>query len=138
MWLFTKAIFEGRPIDVFGEGQMRRDFTYIDDIVAGVVACRDNPPADDGAAKAGGSISPHRIYNIGSSRSEDLGEMIALLELACGRPAERRLLPMQPGDVRDTFADIGAIHRDLGFEPRVTIAQGVPSFVQWYRNYHGI
>jgi UDP-glucuronate 4-epimerase len=117
---------------------MRRDFTYIDDIVAGVVACRDNPPADDGAAKAGGSISPHRIYNIGSSRSEDLGEMIALLELACGRPAERRLLPMQPGDVRDTFADIGAIHRDLGFEPRVTIAQGVPSFVQWYRNYHGI
>jgi UDP-glucuronate 4-epimerase len=138
MWLFTKAIFEGRPIDVFGEGRMRRDFTYIDDIVAGVVACLDNPPADDGAVKAGGSISPHRIYNIGNSRSEDLGEMIALIEQACGRPAERRLLPMQPGDVRDTFADIGAIQRDLGFEPRTTIAEGVPRFVQWYRDYHGL
>jgi UDP-glucuronate 4-epimerase len=138
MWLFTKAIFESRPIDVFGEGRMRRDFTYIDDIVAGIVACLDNPPADDGAMKAGGSISPHRIYNIGNNRSEELGEMISLIEQACGRAAERNLLPMQPGDVRDTFADIGAIQRDLGFEPRVTIAQGVPRFVQWYRNYHGI
>ena len=136
MWLFTKAIFEGRPIDVFGEGRMRRDFTYIDDIVAGIVACLDNPPADDGALKAGGSISPHRIYNIGNNRSEELGEMIALIERACGRPAERRLLPMQPGDVRDTFADISAIQRDLGFEPRTTIADGVPRFVEWYRDYH--
>jgi UDP-glucuronate 4-epimerase len=138
MWLFTKAIFEGRPIDVFGEGQMRRDFTYVDDIVTGVVACLDNPPSDDGAPKAGGSISPHRIYNIGNHRSEELGEMIALIEQACGRPAERRLLPMQPGDVRDTFADISAIQRDLGFEPRTTIAEGVPRFVQWYRDYHGV
>uniref|UniRef100_UPI0035CBEE16 NAD-dependent epimerase/dehydratase family protein n=1 Tax=uncultured Sphingomonas sp. TaxID=158754 RepID=UPI0035CBEE16 len=138
MWLFTKAIFENRPIDVFGEGQMRRDFTYIDDIVAGVVACLDNPPGDDGAIKAGGSISPHRIYNIGNNRSEELGEMIALIEQACGRPAERRLLPMQPGDVRDTFADVSAIQRDLGFEPRTTIAEGVPRFVQWYREYHGL
>ena len=138
MWLFTKAIFEGRPIDVFGEGNMRRDFTYIDDIVSGIVACLDNPPPDDGAIKAGGSISPHRIYNIGNSRSEDLGEMISLIERACGRPAERRLLPMQPGDVRDTFADISAIQRDLGFEPRTTIAEGVPRFVGWYRDYHGV
>jgi UDP-glucuronate 4-epimerase len=136
MWLFTKAIFEGRPIDVFGEGRMRRDFTYIDDIVTGVVACLDNPTPDDGAPKAGGSISPHRIYNIGNHRSEELGEMIALIEQACGRPAERRLLPMQPGDVRDTFADISAIQRDLGFEPRTTIAEGVPRFVEWYRDYH--
>ena len=138
MWLFTKAIFENRPIDVFGEGQMRRDFTYIDDIVTGVVACLDNPPPDDGALKAGGSISPHRVYNIGNNRSEELGEMISLIEQACGRPAERRLLPMQPGDVRDTFADISAIQRDLGFEPRTTIAEGVPRFVAWYRNYHGV
>ena len=138
MWLFTKAIFENRPIDVFGEGRMRRDFTYIDDIVAGIVACLDHPPADDGTVKAGGSISPHRLYNIGNSRSEDLGEMIALIEQACGRPAERRLLPMQPGDVRDTFADISAIQRDLGFEPRTTIAEGVPRFVAWYRAYHGL
>ncbi|MEG3123115.1 NAD-dependent epimerase/dehydratase family protein [Sphingomonas sp. GB1N7] len=138
MWLFTKAIFENRPIDVFGEGRMRRDFTYIDDIVAGIVACLDNPPADDGAPKAGGSISPHRLYNIGNNRSEELGEMISLIEQACGLPAERNLLPMQPGDVRDTFADISAIQRDLGFEPRTTIAEGVPRFVEWYREYHGV
>jgi UDP-glucuronate 4-epimerase len=136
MWLFTKAIFAGEPINVFGEGDMRRDFTYIDDIVAGIVACLDNPPRDDGSVKAGGSIGPHRLYNIGNSRSEDLGEMIDLIERACGRAAERRLLPMQPGDVRDTFADIGAIQRDLGFQPRTTIAEGVPKFVDWYRAYH--
>jgi UDP-glucuronate 4-epimerase len=138
MWLFTKAIFEGRPIDVYGEGQMRRDFTYIDDIVSGVVACLDNPAPDDGAVKAGGSISPHRLYNIGNHRSEELSHMISLIEQACGRPAERRLLPMQPGDVRDTFADIGAIQRDLGFEPKTTIADGVPNFVRWYREYHRV
>lgn len=138
MWLFTKAILEGRPIDVFGEGQMRRDFTYVDDIVSGIVACLDNPPPDDGAMKAGGSVSPHRLYNIGNNRSEELGEMISLIERACGRPAERRLLPMQPGDVRDTFADISAIQRDLGFAPRTTIAEGVPRFVDWYRQYHGL
>ncbi|MES3101598.1 GDP-mannose 4,6-dehydratase [Sphingomonas faeni] len=138
MWLFTKAIFDGRPINVFGEGNMRRDFTYIDDIVAGIVACVDNPPADDGTVKAGGSIGPHRIYNIGNSQSEDLGQMISLIEQACGRPATRNLLPMQPGDVRDTFADISAIQRDLGFEPRTTIAEGVPRFVEWYRAYHGL
>ena len=138
MWLFTKAIFAGEPINVFGEGNMRRDFTYIDDIVAGIIACLDNPPADDGSVKAGGSVSPHRLYNIGNSRSEDLGEMIALIEQACGRTAKRNLLPMQPGDVRDTFADISAIQRDLGFEPRTTIAQGVPRFVEWYRDYHNI
>jgi UDP-glucuronate 4-epimerase len=136
MWLFTKAIFENRPIDVFGEGRMRRDFTFIDDIVAGIVACLDNAPVDDGAPKAGGSISPHRLYNIGNNRSEELGDMISLIEEACGRPAERNLLPMQPGDVRDTFADISAIQRDLGFAPRTTIAEGVPRFVEWYRAYH--
>ena len=138
MWLFTKAIFAGQPIDVFGEGNMRRDFTYIDDIVSGITACLDNPPPDDGLVKAGGSISPHRLYNIGNSRSEDLGEMISLLEQACGRPAERRLLPMQPGDVRDTFADISAINRDLGYEPTTSIAVGVPKFVDWYRSYHKV
>lgn len=138
MWLFTKAIFEGRPIDVFGEGQMRRDFTYIDDIVAGVLTCLDNPPVDDGTVKAGGSISPHRIYNIGNNCSEDLSEMIALIEQECGRPAERRLLPMQPGDVRDTFADINAIRHDLGFEPRTSIHEGVPKFVHWYKEYYNI
>jgi UDP-glucuronate 4-epimerase len=138
MWIFTKAIFEGAPIEVFGEGDMRRDFTYIDDIVTGVVACLDNPPPDDGAEKAGGSKAPHRLYNIGNHRSEELTRMIELLEQACGRKAEKRLMPMQPGDVRDTYADISAIQRDLGFEPKTRIDEGVPRFVDWYRRYHGV
>jgi UDP-glucuronate 4-epimerase len=137
MWIFTKAIFAGAPINVFGEGNMRRDFTYIDDIVTGVVACLDNPPPDDGEEKAGGSRGPHRLYNIGNHRSEELTRMIDLLEAACGRKAERRLLEMQPGDVRDTYADISAIQRDLGFEPKTTIDEGIPRFVDWYRGYHG-
>jgi UDP-glucuronate 4-epimerase len=138
MWLFTKAIFAGEPINVFGEGNMRRDFTYIDDIVTGVVAALDNPPPDDGEIKAGGSRSPHRIYNIGNHRSEELGRMIELIEQACGRKAQKVLMPMQPGDVRDTYADISAIQSDLGFQPTTTIDEGVPRFVQWYRSYHGI
>jgi UDP-glucuronate 4-epimerase len=138
MWLFTRAIYAGEPIKVFGEGNMRRDFTYIDDIVTGVVACHDNPPPDDGAVKAGGSKGPHRIYNIGNHRSEELTRMIALIEQACGREAEKVLMPMQPGDVRDTYADISAIQRDLGFEPKTTIDEGVPRFVEWYRAYHGL
>ena len=136
MWLFTKAILTGQPIDVFGEGRMRRDFTYVDDIVSGVVACLDNPPPDDGRPKAGNSVSPHRIYNIGNHRSEDLSHMISLIEEACGRKAIRRLLPMQPGDVRDTFADISALAGDLGFAPQTSISEGVPRFVEWYRAYH--
>jgi UDP-glucuronate 4-epimerase len=138
MWLFTKAILSGEPIDVFGEGNMRRDFTYIDDIVTGVVAALDNPPPDDGEVKAGGSRGPHRLYNIGNNRSEELTRMIALIERACGREAEKRLLPMQAGDVRDTYADISAIERDLGFRPTTGIDEGVPRFVEWYKAYHGL
>jgi len=138
MWLFTDAIFGGRPIQVFGEGNMRRDFTYVDDIVSGIVACLDNPPADDGSEKAGGSIGPHRLYNIGNNRSEELTRMIDLIEQACGRKAERVLMPMQPGDVRDTYADISAIQRDLGFAPATSIDEGVPRFVEWYKAYHGL
>jgi len=138
MWLFTDAILSGKPIQVFGEGNMRRDFTFVDDIVTGVVACRDNPPPDDGQEKAGGSRSPHRLYNSGNNRSEELTRMIELIEQACGRKAERQLLPMQAGDVRDTFADISAIQRDLGFEPTTPIEQGVPKFVEWYKAYHGL
>jgi UDP-glucuronate 4-epimerase len=137
MWLFTKAIFAGEPIHVFGEGNMRRDFTYIDDIVTGVVAALDNPPPDDGEPKAGGSRGPHRLYNIGNNRSEELTRMIELIEQSCGREAEKVLMPMQPGDVRDTYADISAIERDLGFRPTTSIDVGVPRFVDWYRDYHG-
>ena len=138
MWIFTKAMFAGEPIPVFNNGKMERDFTYIDDIVAGVIAAHDNPPADDGAAKAGGSMSPHRLYNIGNNRSEPLGRVIGLLEAATGRQAVRRDLPIQPGDVVRTAADIDAIAGDLGYKPTTTIDVGVPKFVDWYRHYHGI
>jgi UDP-glucuronate 4-epimerase len=138
MWIFTKAILEGRPINVFGEGNMRRDFTFIDDIVTGIVAALDNAPPDDGQPKAGGSKSPHRLYNIGNNRSEELTQMISLIEQACGREAEKRLMPLQAGDVRDTYADISAIQNDLGYRPTTSISEGIPRFVDWYRAYHGI
>lgn len=135
MWLFTDAILAGRPIQVFNGGDMRRDFTFIDDIVAGVIGCLDQPPPDDGGAKPGGSIGPHRLYNIGNHRSERLDRLIDLIELACGRTAIRVDQPIQPGDVKDTFADISDIARDIGFVPTTTIEQGVPRFVDWFRGY---
>ena len=136
MWKFTDAILKGRPIPVFNHGDMYRDFTYIDDIIAGVIACLDSPPADNGEEKAGGSVKPHALYNIGNSRSEPLMKVIGLLEDACGRKAELEMLPMQPGDVHKTFADIGAISRDLGYRPTTSIEEGVPKFVDWFRAYH--
>jgi UDP-glucuronate 4-epimerase len=136
MWLFTRAILAGEPIQVFNHGKMRRDFTYIDDIVAGVVAALDNPPPDDGLPKPGGSVAPHRLYNIGNNRPEELMRMIALLEQACGRSATLEMLPMQPGDVPETYADIEAISRDLGFAPTTGIEAGIPRFVDWYRGWH--
>jgi UDP-glucuronate 4-epimerase len=137
MWIFTKKILAGEPIPVFNHGDMYRDFTYIDDIVTGVVACLDNPPPDDGAVKAGGSTKPHRLYNIGNHRSEHLMKVVEILEEQCGRKAEIDFQPMQPGDVRQSFADIEAIRGDLGFEPTTSIDVGVPNFVRWYREYHG-
>ena len=138
MWNFTRRILAGEPIPVFNHGDMYRDFTYIDDIIAGVVACLDSPPADDGAEKAGGSVKPHALYNIGNNRSEPLMKVIGLLEEACGKKAEMELLPMQPGDVHKTYADITAISRDLGYAPTTSIEAGVPAFVEWYRGYHGV
>jgi UDP-glucuronate 4-epimerase len=137
MWIFTKKIMAGEPIPVFNHGDMYRDFTYIDDIVTGVVSCLDNPPPDDGAEKAGGSFKPHRLYNIGNHKSEHLMKVVELLEAECGRKAEVEMLPMQPGDARQSFADITAISRDLGFAPTTSIDVGVPNFVRWYREYHG-
>jgi UDP-glucuronate 4-epimerase len=134
-WLFTSRILAGEPIAVYNHGKMRRDFTYIDDIIAGVVASLDNPPVDDGTVKAGGSISPHRIYNIGNHQSEDLMHMIAVLEEACGKKAVIDFQPLQPGDVLETYADIEAISSDLGFAPRTDISVGLPTFVDWYRKY---
>jgi UDP-glucuronate 4-epimerase len=136
MWIFTKALYAGEPLPLFNGGEMRRDFTYVDDIVRGVIACLDSPPADDGSTKAGGSTSPHALYNIGNSRSEDLMRVVQLLEQATGQKALLDPQPMQVGDVRETFADISAIERDLGFEPSTRIDEGVPRFVAWYRDYH--
>ena len=138
MWIFTKALFAGEPLPLYNGGEMRRDFTYIDDIVRGVVACLDAPPKDDGSVKAGGSSAPHALYNIGNSRSEDLMRVVQLLEEATGKKALLDPRPMQPGDVKDTFADISAIERDLGFVPTTSIDEGVPRFVDWYRGYHGL
>ena len=138
MWIFTRAILAGEPIALFNHGEMERDFTYVDDIVAGIVAALDRPPADDGSEKPGGSISPHALYNIGNNRAEPLGRMIDLLEAEIGRPAIRRHLPMQPGDVSSTCADIAPIQSQLGFVPRTTIDEGIPKFVRWYREFHGL
>jgi UDP-glucuronate 4-epimerase len=132
VWLFTQAILAGEPIKVFNAGNMRRDFTYIDDIVAGVLAATDAPAA------AGGDGVPHRIYNIGNNRSEELLHLIAVIERALGRTARKQLLPMQPGDVPETYADIDAIRRDHGFAPTTTIEAGVPQFIAWYKEYHGL
>ncbi|MBU3077148.1 SDR family NAD(P)-dependent oxidoreductase [Sphingomonas quercus] len=136
MWIFTRAILAGQPIPVFNHGRMSRDFTYIDDIVAGVIACLDMPPADDGAVKAGGSNTPHALYNIGNHRPEQLERVIALLAEACGREAIIDYQPMQPGDVPATYADIDAIARDHGYAPTTPIDIGIPAFVDWYRDHH--
>ncbi|MBX7535474.1 GDP-mannose 4,6-dehydratase [Qipengyuania sp. GH1] len=138
MWIFTRKILSGEPIPVFNHGDMWRDFTFIDDIVSGVIACLDNPPADDGEMKAGGSFKPHRLYNIGNHRSEHLMKVVDILQTELGREADVDFQPIQPGDVRQSFADIDAIRNDLGYEPTTSIDVGVPKFVEWYRDYHGL
>jgi UDP-glucuronate 4-epimerase len=133
-YLFTTAILAGEPIKVFNEGRMARDFTYIDDIVAGTIAAHDRAclagAAEDGVA--------HRIYNLGNHRPEKLLDFIAVLERTLGRTAKKELLPLQPGDVPESFADIESARRDLGFEPKTTIEEGIGRFVAWYKRYHRI
>ncbi|HYD64578.1 NAD-dependent epimerase/dehydratase family protein [Azospirillum sp.] len=131
-WLFTEAITRGEPIRLFNNGRMRRDFTYIGDIVAGVTAALDRPPEPDADGVR------HRVYNLGNHQAEELGRFVAILEQAIGRPAIRRLEPMQPGDVEATFADIEASRRDLGFAPGTSLEDGLPRFVSWYKGYHGL
>lgn len=137
-WIFTSRILAGEPIPVFNNGAMRRDFTYIDDIVAGILACLDRPPADDGQIKPGGGVAPHAIYNIGNNRPEPLLKVIEIIEQACGRKAVVDMLPMQPGDVPQTYADIDALTCDTGYAPTTPIEAGFPRFVEWYRAYHGL
>jgi len=130
MWLFTEAILKGKPLKVFNHGKMKRDFTYIDDIVSGILMVIAEP----GKAMNGGD--PHRIYNIGNNRPEDLLHMISVLEDALGRPAQMEMLPLQPGDIAESFADIDAIKGDYGFQPTTPISKGIPAFVDWYKSYH--
>ena len=137
-WLFTKAILGGEPIKVFNHGNMQRDFTYIDDIVAGVIACVDHPPVDDGTAKPGGSVAPHAIYNIGNNRPEELMRFIEIIEQATGKTAIKDFQPMQPGDVPATYADIDAIVRDKGYAPTTPLEVGLPRFVEWFSSYSGM
>ncbi len=132
LFLFTKAMLAGEPIHIFNRGQMARDFTFIDDIVAGTIAALDHPPAD------AGTTPPHRVYNLGNHHSEPLLRMIELLEQATGKQAVRILEPMQPGDVEKTYADIDAAVRDLGYSPHTRLEDGVPKFVKWYRAYHKV
>ena len=136
-WKCTDAVLADRPIAVFNNGEMHRDFTYIDDIVNGVVAVLDHPPADDGATKPGGSVAPHTLYNIGNNRPEPLMRLIGLIEAACGKEAVIEFQPMQPGDVSRTYADINAIRGDLGYEPKTPIDVGIPAFIEWFRSYTG-
>ena len=142
LFLFTKAILEGRPIDVFNHGQMRRDFTYIDDIVEGVIRTSDHtaPPNaawDSDCPDPATSKAPYRIYNIGNNNPVALMHLIGTLEQALGRTAVKNMLPMQLGDVPATYADVQALEQDVGFAPKTSIETGVARFVEWYRAYYG-
>ena len=134
-FLFTRAILDGRPIEVFNHGRMTRDFTYVDDIVEGVVRTADRPPV---RRSDGGQNTPYRLYNIGHNSPVPLLEMIETLERALGRTTEKVLLPLQPGDVVATYADIDDLARDVGFRPRTPLDVGIGRFVDWYRDYYHV
>jgi len=141
-WLFTSAILEGRPIDVFNYGKMQRDFTYIDDIAEGTVRVLDcipkpNPDFSTDAPDPGSSYAPYRVYNIGNHQPVELMSFIRTLEDALGRKAQKNYLPMQPGDVVATYADIEDLKRDVGFKPKTPLAEGIARWVAWYRAYVG-
>jgi UDP-glucuronate 4-epimerase len=142
MWIFTKAILEGKPIRLFNHGKMRRDFTYVSDVVESVVRLIERPAAPDPAwsgdhPNPSTSAAPWRIYNIGNNQPADVPYVVDLLEKALGRSAQRELAPMQPGDVPATYADVDDLMRDVGFRPSTSLEDGVARFVAWYREYHG-
>jgi UDP-glucuronate 4-epimerase len=141
LFLFTKAIIEGKPIDVFNFGKMQRDFTYIDDIAEGVIRVLDKPAAADPAwdsvsPDASKSSAPYRIYNIGNHQPVELLHLLEILEECLGKKAEKVMLPIQPGDVPATYADIEDLTRDFGFKPSTPIHVGVSRFVRWYRDFY--
>jgi UDP-glucuronate 4-epimerase len=141
MFIFTKSILEGRPIRLFNHGQMRRDFTYVDDIVEAMERLLDRPPDGDpnwsgDAPDPSSSSAPWRLYNIGNNRSVEVTKVVDLLECALGRKAVKELVDMQPGDVPETCADIGDLMRDVGFRPATPIEEGISRFVSWYREFY--
>lgn len=141
LFKFTKNILEGNPIPVFNNGNMVRDFTYVDDIVEGVVRVIDRPARPDGAwdGKApdpARSRAPYRVYNIGNNKPVQLMRYIEVLERSLGRKAQIEMLPMQPGDVPATIADVSALQADIGYRPKTTVEEGIPRFVEWYRSYY--
>ncbi len=143
LFIFTRKILAGEPIDVFNYGRHRRDFTYIDDIVEGVVRtidrpARPDPDYDPEAPVSNRSSAPWRVYNIGNNTPVELDTYIGLIEEAVGRKAEKNLLPMQPGDVPDTWADVSALTRDTGYRPDTPVEVGVKRFVDWYREYYKV
>ncbi len=143
LFMFTKAILAGKPIDVFNYGKHRRDFTYIDDIVEGVIRTLDhvaqpNPQWSGDAPDSATSKAPYRIYNIGSNRPVELLRYIEVLEECLGRKAEKNLLPLQPGDVPDTYADVDALVADVGYRPSTPVEVGVKNFVEWYRDFYKV
>jgi UDP-glucuronate 4-epimerase len=143
LFLFTRAILAGEPIDVFGDGEMERDFTYIDDVVEGVRRVLGHLPQPDPAWQATAprpatSTAPYRLYNIGNDRPMKVARLIEVLEDALGRKAVKRRLPIHPGDAFATWADIAALKREIGYHPAVSIEEGVPRFVRWYREFYGV
>ncbi len=143
LFIFTRAILAGKPIDVFNHGKHRRDFTYIDDIVEGVLRVLDkvatpNPDWDSAAPDPATSMAPWRLYNIGSNKPIELMHYIETLERCLGRTAEKIFLPMQAGDVPETYADVAALIRDVGYQPATPVAVGIANFVAWYKHYYGI
>lgn len=142
-FLFTRNILEGKPIQVFNHGNHTRDFTYVDDIVEGVIRASDDiarpdPQWDSGNPDPASSDAPFRIFNIGNNNSVKLGEYIEAIEKALGMKAIKEMLPMQAGDVPDTFADVSALARQVGYKPTTSVGQGVASFVRWYRAYYNV
>jgi UDP-glucuronate 4-epimerase len=133
---FTKAILEGKPIDVFNHGKMQRDFTYIDDIVEGVLQVAERPPAK--GEESSPSSAPYKLYNIGNHQPVELMKVIEVLEKCIGKSARKNMLPMQPGDVLATFADIDDLMRDTGFRPATPIDVGLERFVRWYQSYYSV
>ena len=141
MWLFTKAILAGEPIKLFNHGRMRRDFTYVDDVVQSIVRLIERPPVGDANWSGDNpspatSSAPWRVYNIGNNQPVELMTVVSLIEENLGRKAKMDMLPMQPGDVPATYADVDDLMRDVGFRPATPIADGIRNFIDWYRNYH--